>query len=222
MLKFYDYWTNFDSWRDFTGVGAEHNPDSATDRYEKRKYQQENEKLAKKLKMKEMQRIINLVDRAKQFDPRILAFKEEQKAAKEAARLAKLAQRNAGNTPPPTEAKEVKVLTKAEKEKLRKLESKTRNTFKKLVRQLAERCAAVAGNSDKAVGEYGVFSVTDVENNLCVNSTMDELSCFSNAMGGDEATKDTTIVAGFADDKALQIRSDLSAHIQLCLARLKK
>jgi DnaJ homolog subfamily C member 2 len=223
VLKFYDYWTNFDSWRDFTGVGAEHDPDSAQDRYEKRRFQQENEKLAKKLKMKEMSRIINLVDRAKQFDPRILAYKEAQKAAKEAQKAAKEALRNQGkNSAPVTPVKEEKVLTKAEKEKIRKLESKIRNTFKKLVRLLADRCAAVAGNSDKRLGEYGAFSVTDIENNLCVNSTMDELTTLNDKMGGEDAIKDAAIVAGFSDEKANELRAALTEQIALCLARIKK
>lgn len=30
--SFYEYWTNFESWRDFTGVGAEYDPDQASDR----------------------------------------------------------------------------------------------------------------------------------------------------------------------------------------------
>ena len=61
VYMFYAYWVGFESWRDFTGIGAEHNPDHANSREEKRYMQKENEKLAKKLKKKEMDRIIEMV-----------------------------------------------------------------------------------------------------------------------------------------------------------------
>ena len=32
--RFYTYWTNFESWRDFTGVGTDNDPDTASDRYD--------------------------------------------------------------------------------------------------------------------------------------------------------------------------------------------
>ena len=41
--------------------------------------QKENEKLAKKLKAKEMERLMNLVNLAQKFDPRIVADKERIK-----------------------------------------------------------------------------------------------------------------------------------------------
>ena len=43
VYRFYDYWINFESWRDFTGVGAEHKIDDAMSRDEKRYYAKENE-----------------------------------------------------------------------------------------------------------------------------------------------------------------------------------
>jgi hypothetical protein len=38
VYRFYEYWINFESWRDFTGVGAEHKIDDAMSRDEKRYY----------------------------------------------------------------------------------------------------------------------------------------------------------------------------------------
>lgn len=75
VQKFYEYWINFDSWRDFVNVNAEHKPDSATSREEKRWMIKENEKGAKKLKKKEMGRINEMVLRAMENDPRLLAEK---------------------------------------------------------------------------------------------------------------------------------------------------
>ena len=57
VYRFYDYWVNFESWRDFTSQ-AEHKPDDAQGRDEKRWMQKENERVTKKLKKKEMERLI--------------------------------------------------------------------------------------------------------------------------------------------------------------------
>jgi curved DNA-binding protein CbpA len=86
---FYSYWIKFDSWRDFTGKGAEYRPDEATSREEKRFMMKENEKLAVKLKKKEIARVTDMVMLAMKRDPRLLAHKQAQKEAKEAERLAK-------------------------------------------------------------------------------------------------------------------------------------
>lgn len=61
------------------GIGAEYKPEDAHSREEKRYMQKENEKLAKKLKAKEMERLMNLVNLAQKFDPRIVADKERIK-----------------------------------------------------------------------------------------------------------------------------------------------
>jgi hypothetical protein len=53
VRKFYEYWIRFESWRDFTGVDAEHKPDDAGSREEKRWMQKENAKIAVKKKQKE-------------------------------------------------------------------------------------------------------------------------------------------------------------------------
>jgi DnaJ family protein C protein 2 len=79
VYKFYEYWVRFESWRDFTGIGAEHNPENAQSREEKRWMMKENEKLAKKLKTKEMERLISLVNLSQKFDPRITAEKDKAK-----------------------------------------------------------------------------------------------------------------------------------------------
>ena len=36
VYRFYEYWINFESWRDFTGVGAEHKVDDTMSRDERR------------------------------------------------------------------------------------------------------------------------------------------------------------------------------------------
>lgn len=193
VKKFYSFWVGFESWRDFTGVGAEHKPDDAGSREEKRWMEKENAKIAKKKKAEEMERIINLVMLAQKLDPRLVAEKNEKKNAKEAEKNAKEAearrkveelaaskawaeqQEAAANTP----------LTKEEKEKLKKKTSAARNTLRKLLRISAEKLGA------ESLGEYGVVTEKDVEL-ICSFCDLDDLNEMNKAMGGDVAVKDAS------------------------------
>ncbi|KNC49148.1 uncharacterized protein AMSG_11853 [Thecamonas trahens ATCC 50062] len=89
---FYEFWTKFDSWRDFRYYAkytiAEIS--NAEDREERRWMEQQNKAEAKKLKKRDNQRIYDLVQLAKAKDPRIARRRAERKAAKEAERQAKL------------------------------------------------------------------------------------------------------------------------------------
>merc|ERR1711965_438237 len=89
VYAFYRYWVGFESWRDFTGKDAEYKPDDAQSREEKRYMQKENEKKAKKFKSQEMERLINLVNLAQKYDPRIVADKARIQAEKDAVKNAK-------------------------------------------------------------------------------------------------------------------------------------
>eukprot|EP01029_Cantina_marsupialis_P017671 TRINITY_DN3984_c0_g1_i1.p1 TRINITY_DN3984_c0_g1~~TRINITY_DN3984_c0_g1_i1.p1 ORF type:complete len:647 (-),score=322.00 TRINITY_DN3984_c0_g1_i1:247-2187(-) len=90
--KFYKFWFNFKSWRDFSKFN-EYNLDEADCREEKRWMTQQNDKKQKKYKKQERERIISLVRLAESFDPRIIAMKKEQedqaKERKEAKAQAK-------------------------------------------------------------------------------------------------------------------------------------
>lgn len=195
VYKFYDYWVKFESWRDFTGVGAEHNPEDAGSREEKRWMMKENERVAKKLKKKEMDRIIALVMLAEAKDPRIALEKEKKKNAKEAEKNAKeaLAKRladeaaaaNAWNEKLEAEYLERKgATTKEAKEKLKKKQSAARNTLRKLF-----RASAAQGHGE---GEYGFVTAANVEQ-LCANCELEDLAAMNDAMGGDAAAKDSTL-----------------------------
>mmetsp|Transcript_30572 Transcript_30572/g.39397 ORF Transcript_30572/g.39397 Transcript_30572/m.39397 type:complete len:641 (-) Transcript_30572:232-2154(-) len=93
VFKFYEYWEVFESWRDFSLSNQEHDPEQADSREEKRWMIKENMKGVKQLKKKDNQRIITLVERAKQYDPRlaraIQAEKDAKKALKEERRKEK-------------------------------------------------------------------------------------------------------------------------------------
>ena len=202
--KFYDYWINFESWRDFTGVGCDHNPDDAGSREEKRWMQKENKKKEEKSKKNEMQRLITLVTLAQKLDPRIAADKKNKKDAKDAIKQSKEAEAKqkaeedaaikawAEEKAIDSNADSKAELSKAEKEKLKKAQSKVRNTLRKLLRTTAE-----LGHGS---GEYGIISEVDLEI-LCNKGNVDDLNTINNAMGGEPATKDSTlfIMAGTAE-----------------------
>jgi DnaJ family protein C protein 2 len=86
--SFYEYWTHFDSWRDFSQAAAEElevEMDGIESRYEKRWLQKEIDKRAKQMKRKELARIQRLVERAMEADPRLRAERLARQAAKEEA-----------------------------------------------------------------------------------------------------------------------------------------
>jgi DnaJ homolog subfamily C member 2 len=74
---FYDYWTRFSSWRDFSTQAMEElqmSPDEMENvetRFEKRYLQKEIDKRTKQLKRQEVVRIQTLVERAMEADPRL-------------------------------------------------------------------------------------------------------------------------------------------------------
>lgn len=190
VLKFYEYWVHFDSWRDFSGLVTEYNVDNANCREEKRWIQKEIEKTARKHKKKEMDRLISLVMLAQKKDPRIAADKEAKRVAKEKetqkkqeeAQAAQLAAEQAA-----IEAEKQAVLAKENREKQKKMLSRNRNIFRKLLR-LATGC----GHMTNSAGEFGEFSNDDVEY-LFAKLSPDELIDFNDGMGGEAATKDTSL-----------------------------
>jgi len=66
VYKFYEFWENFDSWRDFS-VYDEYNLDEAESRYERRYMERENKRIKSEHLKKERQRIFNLVENAKKW-----------------------------------------------------------------------------------------------------------------------------------------------------------
>jgi DnaJ homolog subfamily C member 2 len=77
---FYDYWTRFSSWRDFSTQAMEElqmTPDEMENvetRFEKRYLQKEIDKRTKQLKRQEVVRIQTLVERAMEADPRLYVY----------------------------------------------------------------------------------------------------------------------------------------------------
>ena len=70
VQKFYKYWDNFDTWREFSQYD-EYNLEEASDRYERRYMENENKKIRTKYDKKERKRLIKLSEMAYTNDPRI-------------------------------------------------------------------------------------------------------------------------------------------------------
>jgi DnaJ homolog subfamily C member 2 len=86
--RFYAFWYEFDSWREFSYLDEEEKERGA-DREERRWIEKQNKAARAKLKKEEMARIRSLVDLAYANDPRILRFKQEDKDKKMAAKRAR-------------------------------------------------------------------------------------------------------------------------------------
>ncbi|XP_065912315.1 dnaJ homolog subfamily C member 2-like isoform X2 [Dysidea avara] len=86
--KFYTFWYNFDSWREFSYEDQEE-IDKAENREERRWLERQNKSERQRKRREEVQRLRDLVDNAYKCDPRIekyLAQEQEEKAAKKRAK----------------------------------------------------------------------------------------------------------------------------------------
>ena len=85
VLKFYEFWDKFDSWREFVH-DDEYDVEQAETRYERRYMEKENKKLKNQMYKKERQRIRGLVNLAYENDPRVRKMIEEEEKEKERRR----------------------------------------------------------------------------------------------------------------------------------------
>lgn len=209
VYRFYDYWIKFDSWRDFTNVNPEHNPDSATSREEKRWMMKENERVAKKLKKKEMARINEFVMRAMEHDPRVVADKERVKLEKMATKEAREREQQLK-----VEAKAAEEAKKAEEEAQRIREQKAeienqkkvarlnRSVFRKLMKNFAE------------LPNFSEPIATEDIDLLCQEIDSLELGQLNESLGGEGAVKDPSLLVlasfGNVQSKVADIKERLA------------
>ncbi len=92
VKKFYKYWDNFQSWREFSQYD-EYNLEEAQDRYERRYMEKENKKLRAEHEKKERARIITLTERCYNNDPRIRREREAAEAERQRKKDEKKAHR---------------------------------------------------------------------------------------------------------------------------------
>merc|ERR1712179_765773 len=92
--RFYSYWYDFDSWRDYSYLDKE-DKEKAGDKWARREIDKINKAQRKEKKAEETKRIRRLVDNAYNSDPRIAKFREEEKNEKLAKKKAKADQAKA-------------------------------------------------------------------------------------------------------------------------------
>ena len=187
--EFYDYWTHFDSWRDFTLLAAreletEDHVENAESRYEKRWYQKEIDRHAKKLKQLEVGRIATLVERAMAVDPRLIQErkrlieeKERKQREKEQEALNKKKREQEAQLAEERrmeEEKKRKADEKLEREKEKKLFRKTKQAFRRYVgdalQELLEKEFALEDEVDLICAEMDRMELTDFNTKLDTKS----------------------------------------------------
>ncbi|EFA82989.1 myb domain-containing protein [Heterostelium album PN500] len=89
VLKFYDFWWGFKSWRDFS-FDDDYDLEQAESRDEKRWMEKQNEKKRSKLRKDESSRILELANMAYKRDPRILKKQRDEEQARQQAKQAKI------------------------------------------------------------------------------------------------------------------------------------
>lgn len=146
--EFYDYWTHFSSWRDFSLKAAreletQEHLENAESRYEKRWYQKEIDRQAKKMKQQEQARITTLVERAMASDPRLIQerkrlieekeMKKKQREQEVLDKKRKEEEEKLADEKRIKEEKERKAQEKLQREKEKKMLRKAKQGFRRVV-----------------------------------------------------------------------------------------
>eukprot|EP01099_Mayorella_cantabrigiensis_P008133 TRINITY_DN749_c0_g1_i1.p1 TRINITY_DN749_c0_g1~~TRINITY_DN749_c0_g1_i1.p1 ORF type:complete len:670 (+),score=204.92 TRINITY_DN749_c0_g1_i1:121-2130(+) len=183
VTRFYDYWFHFRSWRDFSYYD-EYETDQAESRDEKRWMERNNEKQRAKRKKEETTRILNFVELAFKYDPRIKRHKESQKLEKQKQRDAKIEKERREQEEAELRRqreeqakKEEADRQREEKKKEMKVTRKTRTRLRNLCRQNTD-----AGPSTTYMfGSEGGPSLENVEY-LCGTLTLPKLQSLCTAL----------------------------------------
>lgn len=139
--KFYDFWFNFESWRDFS-MHDEFNLEEAEFREERRWMERQNQKVRKKYQDGERRRILRLAETAERWDPRIRAEREEREAKKreEKERRARLKQEeDAAKRREEEERRQREECERADQEEKERLEREQRKEVKQAAKSLRQR-----------------------------------------------------------------------------------
>lgn len=91
VMRFYDRWSQFHTWRDFSHLVDLEEIDDSMCREEKRYYMRENERQLNQFRREELKRVRTLVERARKNDPRLRRKREQD----EAKRLKEVEEREA-------------------------------------------------------------------------------------------------------------------------------
>ncbi|KAG0205307.1 hypothetical protein BGX28_003061 [Mortierella sp. GBA30] len=134
---FYGFWYGFESWRTFEYLDKEEG-DAAENRDDKRYLEKKNKAERAKLKKEDAARLRKLVDTAFALDPRMTAFKEQEREAKEAKKKDRLEQARKAKVNAEREAalaKELEEEKESQERIKREEERKEKESKKKAIRR---------------------------------------------------------------------------------------
>ena len=219
--EFYDYWINFESWRDFSLQAAreletQEHLENAESRYEKRWFQKEIDRAAKKLKQQEVARITSLVERAMSLDPRLIEEKKrliQEKEMKQRQRKQEaLDKKQAEEDAKVAEQKKIeeekrrkseeKMAREQEKKKLRKTKQVLKKHVGAALKELEQKEFSLEDEVDLICANLDRLALTEMNSQLEVMSASDvvaiikkrseDIKCEMNEMGGDASNSSTT------------------------------
>lgn len=183
--KFYAFWYNFKSWREFRHE-EEYDLEDAESREERRWMERQNAKLREGSRKVEYARIRSLVDNAYKSDPRILDRKEKERAEKQKKKDAKYLTKRLEEEEAARVAKEEALRKEEEEEKAAEValqNKKLREKEKKLLRKERSRLRTL---TSAVVSEWALgVSIDDVEN-LCMSLDIEKLRLLCDLSEGKE------------------------------------
>ncbi|GAB2228821.1 hypothetical protein Drorol1_Dr00022952 [Drosera rotundifolia] len=189
--KFYSFWYNFKSWREFPHAD-EHDLEVAESREERRWMERQNAKLTEKARKQDYVRIRSLVDNAYKRDPRILKRKELEKAEKKRKKESKYLGKRLQEEEDAKAADEERICKEEEEKRAAEVASqqkKLKEKEKKLARKERSRLRTLAA----PLLDLLDISADDVER-LCVSLVAEQLRDLCNKIDSEEKTEQARIL----------------------------
>ena len=186
--KFYNFWYNFKSWREFPD-DDEYDLEQAESREHRRWMERQNAKLQEKAKKAEYARVRTLVDNAYRKDPRIQRRKDEEKAEKQRRKEAKYLAKKLQEEEAARAAEEEKKRKEEEAKKVAEAalhQKKLKEKEKKLLRKEKTRMRTLAAPV-VTENRFGL-SEADVEA-ACASLDFEQLKKLCDGMEGKEAAE---------------------------------
>ncbi|ULT94753.1 hypothetical protein L3Y34_003893 [Caenorhabditis briggsae] len=180
--NFYDFWFNFQSWREFSYLDEE-DKERGEDRYERREMEKQNKAERERRRKGEAKRIRKLVDMAYAKDPRIMKFKKEQQAKKDKIkedRQRAIREKQEAIEREKREKEEAEAKIKEEQERKakeeREREKKERDIAKKAMSQQRKRLKKLAEEAGHWT-ENPRDKLTEMERieRICIGFSVDQL-----------------------------------------------
>jgi DnaJ family protein C protein 2 len=147
VKRFYQFWYNFDTWRDFS-VEGEHNVEEASCRYEKRQMLKENKKMKSSLMKEEKVRLNKLVTMAYKNDPRITREEEKIRKEREKMKQERLIQKQKEKEEEEERVRQMKFQYEDNLRKQKEMQAKERETYIQTLISLADTLQINLGKED--------------------------------------------------------------------------